>query len=76
RLVVSDDHDFPATHWLRIRTTNMLERYKEELRRRTNVIRVLPNAAPCLRLIAAHAMEQAAEWAAQTQYLDMTLLEA
>lgn len=67
--------DFPATHWLRIRTTNMLERYNEELRRRTNVIRVFPNAAACLRLISAHAMEQAAEWAAQTQYLDMTLLK-
>lgn len=68
--------DFPVTHWLRIRTTNMLERYNEELRRRTNVIRVFPNAASCLRLIAAHAMERAAEWAAQTQYLDMSLLEA
>lgn len=67
--------DFPVTHWLRIRTTNMLERYNEELRRRTNVIRVFPNAASCLRLIAAHAMERAAEWAAQTQYLDMKLLE-
>lgn len=67
--------DYPVTHWLRIRTTNMLERYNEELRRRTNVIRVFPNAASCLRLIAAHAMERAAEWAAQTQYLDMKLLE-
>ncbi len=67
---------FPADHWLRIRTTNMLERYNEELRRRTKVIRVFPNAASCLRLIAAHAMEQAAEWAAQNQYLDMQLLDA
>jgi transposase-like protein len=68
-------YGFPAAHWLRIRTTNMLERYNEELRRRTTVIRVFPNAASCLRLITAHAQEQAAEWAAQTQYLDMTLLE-
>ncbi len=67
---------FPAGHWLRIRTTNMLERYNEELRRRTKVIRVFPNAASCLRLITAHAMEQAAEWAAQNQYLDMQLLDA
>jgi putative transposase len=68
-------YGFPAAHWLRIRTTNMLERYNEEIRRRTNVIRVFPNAAACLRLIAAHAQEQAAEWAAQTQYLDMSLLQ-
>src|SRR5512138_184812 len=60
---------FPASHWLRIRTTNMLERYNEELRRRTKVIRVFPNAAASLRLTTAHAMEQAAEWAAQNQYL-------
>lgn len=67
---------FPASHWLRIRTTNMLERYNEELRRRTKVIRVFPNAAASLRLTTAHAMEQAAEWAAQNQYLDMRMLDA
>lgn len=66
---------FPGSHRLRIRTTNMLERYNQELRRRTKVIRVFPNAASCLRLVTAHAMEQAAEWAGQPQYLDMSLLE-
>jgi len=68
-------YHFPADHWVRIRTTNMLERYNEELRRRTKVIRVFPNPASCMRLITAHAMEQAAEWAAQCQYLNMSLLE-
>ena len=66
---------FPSGHWTRIRTTNMLERYNGELRRRTRVIRVFPNTASCLRLVSAHAMEQAAEWAAQDQYLDMSLLD-
>lgn len=66
---------FPSGHWIRIRTTNMLERYNGELRRRTRVIRVFPNTASCLRLVSAHAMEQAAEWAAQDQYLDMSLLD-
>lgn len=68
-------YDFPDSHWRRIRTTNMLERYNEELRRRTRVIRVFPNPASCLRLVTAHAMEQAAEWAAQIPYLDISLLE-
>jgi transposase-like protein len=68
-------YDFPDSHWRRIRTTNMLERYNEELRRRTKVIRVFPNPASCLRLVTAHAMEQASEWAAQIPYLDMSLLE-
>ena len=66
---------FPKSHWVRIRTTNMLERYNEEVRRRTRVIRVFPNPASCLRLVTAHAMEQAAEWAAQPQYLDMSQFE-
>ena len=66
---------FPASHRMRIRTTNMLERYNEEIRRRTKVIRIFPNAASCLRLITAHAQEQAAEWAGQLTYLDMTELE-
>ena len=66
---------FPSDHRVRIRTTNMLERYNEELKRRTRVIRVFPNPASCLRLVTAHAMEQAAEWAAQSQYLNMSLLE-
>jgi putative transposase len=66
---------FPSSHRVKIRTTNMLERYNRELKRRTRVIGVFPNAASCLRLVTAHAMEQAAEWATQSQYLDMSLLE-
>jgi transposase-like protein len=65
---------FPAGHRVRIRTTGMLERYNEELRRRTRVIRIFPNPASCLRLITAMAMEQAAEWAGQGLYLDMAEL--
>jgi transposase-like protein len=66
---------FPAGHRMRIRTTNMMERLNEELRRRSRVIRIFPNAAACLRLMTALAQEQAAEWAAQLTYLDMTELE-
>lgn len=68
--------NFPAGHRVRIRTTNMLERYNGELRRRTRVIRIFPNAASCLRLVSAMAQEQAAEWAGQPVYLDMSELEA
>jgi transposase-like protein len=66
---------FPAGHRMRIRTTNMMERLNEELRRRSRVVRIFPNAASCLRLMTALAQEQAAEWAAQLTYLDMTELE-
>ncbi len=66
---------FPAGHRMRIRTTNMMERLNEELRRRSRVVSIFPNAASCLRLMTALAQEQAAEWAAQLTYLDMTELE-
>jgi putative transposase len=66
---------FPAVHRVRIRTTNMMERLNQELRRRSRVIRIFPNAAACLRLMTALAQEQAAEWAAQVTYLDMAELE-
>ncbi len=52
----------PAGHRTRMRTTNMLERWFEEVRRRTRVVRIFPNRASCVRLIGAHAMEANEEW--------------
>lgn len=66
---------FPPSYRQRIRTTNMLERFNQELKRRSEVIRVFPNAESCLRLMTALAMEQTAEWACQRPYLDIKELE-
>ena len=63
---------FPAPHRKRIRTTNALERLNEEIRRRTRVVRIFPNEASALRLIATLAMEKSEEW--DRRYLDMSLL--
>jgi len=38
-------YHFPSSHRKRIRTTNSLERFNEEMRRRTRVVRIFPNAA-------------------------------
>ncbi|MEO0114925.1 MAG: transposase, partial [candidate division WOR-3 bacterium] len=54
---------------------NMLERFNQELRRRSKVIRVFPNPRSCLRLMTALAMEQTMEWSCQGSYLDMKELE-
>ena len=40
----------PASHRRRLRTTNLLERVNEEIKRRTRVARLFPNEASCLRL--------------------------
>ena len=63
--------NFPASHRRRIRTTNTLERFNQEIKRRTNVIRIFPNADSAIRLISALAIEQSEEWTTGRMYLDM-----
>ncbi len=63
----------PEKHRQRMRTSNGLERFMEEIKRRSKVIRIFPNRASCLRLVSALAMEQSEEWLAGKMYLDMTL---
>lgn len=61
---------FPATHRRRLRTTNLVERLNEEIRRRTRVARLFPNEASCLRLVSAILMEVADDWqTADKRYL-------
>jgi putative transposase len=62
---------FPESHRRRIRTTNGLERFNQELKRRTRVVRIFPNRESCLRLVSALAVEQSEEWLTGRRYLDM-----
>lgn len=63
----------PQGHRKRMRTTNMLERYNQEIKRRTKVVRIFPNEEAALRLITALASEQTEEWTTGRKYLDMSL---
>jgi len=65
----------PAEHRKRLRTMNELERYHQEVRRRTRVVRIFPNRASCLRLTSALAMEQSEDWLTNHRYLIMQVLE-
>jgi len=60
----------PEYHRKRMRSTNMLERYNQEIKRRTRVVRIFPNEKSCIRLVAALAIEINEEWMAR-QYLKM-----
>ena len=60
---------FPAAHRRRIRTSNMLERLSQEIRRRTRVVRLFPNEASCLRLVTAILMETSEDWQTGKTYL-------
>jgi len=53
----------------------MLERVNEELKRRTYVIRIFPNAASCLPLVRALAVGIHEDWGEQHRYLNMELLK-
>ena len=65
----------PEKHRRRIRTTNGLERFNQELKRRTRVVRIFPNREACLRLVTALCVEQSEEWLSGRRYLDMSLLD-
>lgn len=54
--------ELPASHRRRLRTTNLLERVNEEIKRRTRVARLFPNEASCLRLVSAILMEISDDW--------------
>ena len=46
-------YDFPAAHWRKIRSNNVLERLNREIRRRTNVVGSFPDSEAALMLVAA-----------------------
>src|SRR3546814_7864322 len=52
----------PRRHHKHMKSTNMLERFNEEIRRRTYVVRIFPNAPSCLRLVRALAVETHENW--------------
>lgn len=68
-------YQLPTEHRKSMRSTNMLERLNEELKRRTRVVRIFPNEASCLRLIRAICVETHENWLEGKRYLDMKILE-
>jgi putative transposase len=61
----------PRQHHKHLKSTNLLERLNEEIKRRTHVVRIFPNAASCLRLIRALAVEMHENWLEAHRYLNM-----
>jgi putative transposase len=61
----------PPQHHKHLKSTNMLERLNEEIKRRTHVVRIFPNGESCLRLVRALAVETHENWLEQHRYLNM-----
>lgn len=64
----------PRAHHKHLKSTNMLERLNEEIKRRTLAVRIFPNTESCLRLIRALCVEIHETWLEDNRYLNMTLL--
>jgi len=64
----------PIQHHKNLKSTNLLERLNEEIKRRTLVVRIFPNTAACLRLTRALAVEMHENWIEATRYLNMEYL--
>jgi len=65
----------PIQHHKHLKSTNLLERLNQELKRRTHVIRIFPNERSCLRLVRALAVETHENWIEAIRYLNMDLLK-
>jgi len=61
----------PGKYRRRLRTTNMVERFIEEVRHREKVIRIFPNTDSVERLIEALCAEPHEEWSTGRRYLTM-----
>jgi len=68
-------YQLPLAHHKHLKSTNLLERFNQEIKRRTLVVRIFPNEASCLRLIRAIAAETHEEWMEGSRYLNMDLFK-
>jgi len=77
QVLVAAEHDvlaymaFPPSHWTRIYSTNPLERLNREVKRRTNVVCIFPNAESVVRLVGSVLIEINDEWQAGRRYFSL-----
>ena len=64
-------YQLPLSHHKHMKSTNLLERFNQEIKRRTLVVRIFPDEASCLRLVRAIATETHEEWMEGSRYLNM-----
>jgi len=61
---------YPASHWRKIRTTNLIEGVlNKDLKQRSRVVGIFPNKASCLRYACLRLMEIDEKWQTGRRYM-------
>jgi transposase-like protein len=63
--------NFPRKHWIKIKTTNGLERINREIKRIARVTVLFPNAEAALKLVTGVLIEIHEDWLTDKIYLKM-----
>ena len=67
---------FPRSHWIRLYSTNPLERVNKEVRRRTNVVGIFPDDASVERLVGSVLIELDDDWQEGRRYFSKESMAA
>jgi putative transposase len=68
--------DFSRAHWLQIHSTNPLARLNAEIKRRTNVVGILPNDTAITRLVGAMLLEKNNELSLNRRHIQLEGLQS
>ncbi len=66
---------FPAEHWTRLYSTDVLERLNREVKRRTEVVQIFPDHKAVIRLAGAVLLEVADEGAVERRYFSQSTMQ-
>ena len=66
--------DFPSTHWIKLRSNNVIERVNREIRRRTRVVGTFPDGNSALMLVCARLRYIAGSHWGTKRYMSMKCL--